>query len=146
MFSILLCISEGDVPSFQLCLHYPSGECGGLSLIFCVVFCRSLFVLFIFGHCVVWYLQILNHRVCNQINTMGATSGAGPVYPFGAHEFTPVFSGVRITRSLVLYVCFVDHCLSFCPFSFGHCVVFLQFTDSDYPLVSSNSSSNYKYI
>ena len=36
----------------------------------------------------------------------------------------PVFSGVRITRSLVLYVCFVDRCLSLCPFSFGHCVVF----------------------
>ena len=35
----------------------------------------------------------------------------------------PVFSGVRVTRSLVLYVCFVDRCLSFCPFSFGHCVV-----------------------
>ena len=37
----------------------------------------------------------------------------------------PGFSGVRVTRSLVLYVCFVDHCLSFCTFSFGHCVVFL---------------------
>jgi hypothetical protein len=35
----------------------------------------------------------------------------------------PVYSGVRFTRSLVLYVCFVDHCLSFCTFSFGHCVV-----------------------
>jgi hypothetical protein len=35
----------------------------------------------------------------------------------------PVFSGVHVTRSLVLYVCFVDHCLSFCTFSFGHCVV-----------------------
>ena len=34
----------------------------------------------------------------------------------------PVFSGVRVTRSLVLYVCFVDRCLSFFPFSFGHCV------------------------
>jgi hypothetical protein len=33
----------------------------------------------------------------------------------------PVFSGVRVTRSLVVYVCFVDRCLSFCPFSFGHC-------------------------
>ena len=31
----------------------------------------------------------------------------------------PVFSGVRVTRSLVLYVCFVDRCLSFCTF----CVV-----------------------
>jgi hypothetical protein len=36
----------------------------------------------------------------------------------------PVFSGVRVTRSLVLYVCFVDRCLSFCTLSFGHCVVY----------------------
>ena len=35
----------------------------------------------------------------------------------------PVFSGVRVTRSLVLGACFVDRCLSFCTFSFGHCVV-----------------------
>jgi hypothetical protein len=34
-----------------------------------------------------------------------------------------IFRGVRVTRSLVLYVCFVDICLSFCSFSFGHCVV-----------------------
>jgi hypothetical protein len=33
------------------------------------------------------------------------------------------FSGVRVTRSLVLCVCFVDRCLSFCTFSFGNCVV-----------------------
>ena len=35
----------------------------------------------------------------------------------------PVFIWVSVTRSLVLCVCFVDHCLSFCTFSFGHCVV-----------------------
>ena len=34
----------------------------------------------------------------------------------------PVFSGVHVTRSLVLCVCIVDRCLSFCPFSFAHCV------------------------
>jgi hypothetical protein len=34
-----------------------------------------------------------------------------------------VFSGVRVTRSLVLSLCFVDRCLSFCTFSFSHCVV-----------------------
>ena len=34
-----------------------------------------------------------------------------------------IFSGVRVTRSLNVYVCFVDRCLSFCTFSFGHCVV-----------------------
>jgi hypothetical protein len=38
-------------------------------------------------------------------------------------SLSPVFSGVRVTRSLVLCVCFVDRYLSFCPFSFGHCVV-----------------------
>ena len=35
----------------------------------------------------------------------------------------PVFSWVRVTRSLALYICFVDRCLPFCPFSFDHCVV-----------------------
>ena len=36
----------------------------------------------------------------------------------------PVFRGVRVTRSFVLCVCFVDRCfLFFCTFSFGHCVV-----------------------
>jgi hypothetical protein len=46
-----------------------------------------------------------------------------------------VFSGVRVTRCLVLCVCFVHRCLSFCPFSFGHFVArsVLRLTDSDYP-------------
>jgi hypothetical protein len=35
----------------------------------------------------------------------------------------PIVSGVRVARTLVLYVCFVDRCLSVCTFSFGHCVV-----------------------
>ena len=34
-----------------------------------------------------------------------------------------VFSEVPFTRLLVLCACFVARCLSFCPFSFGHCVV-----------------------
>ena len=32
------------------------------------------------------------------------------------------YIGVPVTRSLVLYVCFVDRCLSFCTFSFGLCI------------------------
>ena len=49
------------------------------------------------------------------------------------HWFTHrVFSGV--TQSLALYVCFVDCCLSFCTFSFGHCVVCSSLIyDSNYP-------------
>ena len=34
-----------------------------------------------------------------------------------------ICGGVRVTRSLVLYLCFVDRCLSFCTFSFDHFVV-----------------------
>ena len=37
----------------------------------------------------------------------------------------PVFNGVRVTRSFVLSVCYVNRCLSFCPFSVVHCVVVL---------------------
>ena len=56
----------------------------------------------------------------------GATSEAGTAYPSAA-------PGVRVTRSLVLCVCFVDRCLPFCPFLFA--IVFsvvLRFTDSHY--------------
>jgi hypothetical protein len=51
----------------------------------------------------------------------------------------PVFSGIRVTRSLALYVCFVERCLSF--FFWPLCCLF--FSDIRIlitPLVSSNSS------
>ena len=45
-----------------------------------------------------------------------------------------VFSGVRVTRSLILCVCFVDRCLSFVLFLMANVLsVFLRYTDSDYP-------------
>ena len=37
-----------------------------------------------------------------------------PTLP-GQQSSPPVFSGVRVTQSLVLCVCFVDCCLSFWP-------------------------------
>jgi len=50
---------------------------------------------------------------------------------------SPVFSGVRITQSLVL-------CVMFCRSLFVLLAivlsVLLRFTDYDYPLISSNSS------
>jgi hypothetical protein len=58
---------------------------------------------------------ITYHWICNQINTC-TTSGTGATYLSRAPEFTPVFNWVCVTRSLVLCVCFVDHCLSFCHF------------------------------
>jgi hypothetical protein len=42
-----------------------------------------------------------------------------------------VFSGLCVTLSLVLCVCFVDRCLSFCPFLLAIVLsVLLRFTDS----------------
>ena len=46
-----------------------------------------------------------------------------------------VFNGVRATRSLILCVCFVDRCLSFCTWFFLAIVlsVLFRYIDSDYP-------------
>jgi uncharacterized RDD family membrane protein YckC len=48
---------------------------------------------------------------------------------------------VRVTRSLVVCVCFVDRCLSFCPFSFWPlcCLFFFDLPILITPLLSSNS-------
>ena len=40
------------------------------------------------------------------------------------YKYTLVF---RVTWSLVLCVCLVDCCLSFCTFSFGHCLVYSSY-------------------
>ena len=57
------------------------------------------------------------HRVCNYINTMGATGGAGTAYPSGVPMFTLSFSRCRVTRALVSCVCLADRCLSFYPYT-----------------------------
>ena len=62
-----------------------------------------------------------------------ATSGAETVYPPRDLSSPPVFSGVRVTLPLVLCVCFVDRCLSCCPFSVDELSVLRRSTDSDYP-------------
>ena len=51
------------------------------------------------------------------------TSGTESAYTSGTPEVTSSFSGVRVVRSLVVCVCFVDRSLSFYPFSLGNCVV-----------------------
>ena len=59
----------------------------------------------------------------------------------------PVFSGVRVTRSLVLYVCFPDRCLSFLCFYFWPlCCLFFDIRFLIAPLVSSNSSCELQEI
>ena len=61
---------------------------------------------------------IINYsRVCNMSSMTCATCGAGHAFPSEAHDFTPCFSGVHVTRFLVLP-------LVFCPFWFLYCVSF----------------------
>ena len=59
----------------------------------------------------------------------------------------PIFSGIRVTRSLVLYVCFVDRCLSFCTFFFWPlcCLFIFDMQILITHLVSSNSSYIFIY-
>jgi hypothetical protein len=57
----------------------------------------------------------------------------------------PVCSGVSVTQSLVLCVCFVNRCLFFCTFFIWPlcCLFFFDARILVTPLVSSNSSSKF---
>ena len=54
----------------------------------------------------------------------------------------PVYRGVRVTRSVVLYLCIVDSRLTFCSLSFWPlcCLFVFDIRLLITPLVSSNSS------
>jgi hypothetical protein len=70
------------------------------------------------------YFPPILHYMQHILILTDAISGAcRNCLPFRSTWVHPGFSGVRVTRSLVLYLCFVDRCLSFCTFSFGHCVI-----------------------
>ena len=64
----------------------------------------------------IYWIKVISVLAQTQVHIASKAFWAGTAYPSGAPEFTPVFSWVRVTRSLVLYVCFVGHCLSFCTF------------------------------
>ena len=74
------------------------------------------------------------YRVCNYINMTGGTSGAGSATLPDHPSSSPVFSEVRVTRFLVMYVCFVERCLSFCTFIFKplYCLSLCHSLASDY--------------
>jgi hypothetical protein len=87
------------------------------------------------------FLRLYNEESC-------VTSGAGSAYPSRAPAFTPGFSGVRVTRSLVLCVMFFRLLfVLFVLFLLAIVLsVLLRYTYSDYPfgifkihLISSNA-------
>ena len=75
------------------------------------------------------------HRIFNQINTTGATSGAGTIYPSGAPEFIPSFQWDSCYSIFSLMCMF---CRSLCVLVLLAIVlaVLLRFTDSDYTFTS----------
>ena len=74
------------------------------------------------------------HRICNQINTTGTTSGAGTANPSGAPEFTPGFQWGFVLLDLYFYVYVLQ--IVVCPFVLFLLAivlsVLLRYTDSDY--------------
>ena len=87
---------------------------------------------------------MIYHRVSNYINTTGNTNGAETSYPSRVTEFTPgscysVFSGVRVTRSLVLGVMFCRSLFVLLSFFFWPlCCLSFDLRIPITPLVSSN--------
>ena len=69
------------------------------------------------------------HRICNNSDTTGVTSGTGTVYPSGAPMLTPVCSVVRVTRSFVF--CVVFCIILFDLFLLAITLSVLHFTASD---------------
>ena len=61
-----------------------------------------------------------------------ATSWTGTAYASGELEFRPGFPWGSCYSIFSFMWCFVDRCLSLCPFYFGHYVVCFRLTESDY--------------
>jgi len=94
-----------------------------------------------YGTDIVYLFDMTYHRVSNKSNMTGAICTAGTSIPSGAHEFTPVFSGVRIARSLALCVMYCRSFFVLLSFFFLWSLYGLSFFDLRLlitPLVSSN--------
>jgi hypothetical protein len=65
----------------------------------------------LFLQCDIWGIIHVPWQYKNSVIIKVATGGADTAYPSAAHVFTPGFSGVRVTRSLVF-------CVSLCRSSF----------------------------
>ena len=96
------------------------------SMIFCLDFGTVVRVCYVFNTC--YYYDSLHSWPITGPVVSRVTRRVSPVeqelLTFLEHLSSPPdLSRVIVTRYLVLCVCFVDRCLSFCTFSFGHCVV-----------------------
>jgi hypothetical protein len=72
-------------------------------------------------------------------NRTGVTCEAGTANHSGAHVFIPVFSGVRLTRSLVFYVKFCRSLFVLFAIMF---YILLRFATSNYPFGNCSIPNN----
>ena len=84
------------------------------------------------------FMYFCTHEIINLFISTDRSS-----FPNNKISIFTGFSEVRVTQSLVLCVCFVDRCLSFCTFSFWPlwCLFFFDLWMLITNLVYSNSSS-----
>ena len=130
--SFILLISSLNIPRYICwCLFVYSGVQHMLSCVcaqFVVVLCTQFFLMVHLRLPLLCSLTFIIQTQVMQTNDIvyqrqiSLVEQELPTLP--EHLSSPsVFSAIRVTRSLVLCVCFVDRCLSFCTVSFGHCVV-----------------------
>ena len=111
--SQLLCVVRSKFDIFVFSLSITGTDCKNVVLLVLVVF-RTYIVS---GYVLVCEYKYLNSTHLRQFSNIRVISYCSALFELR------VFRGVRVTRTLVLCVYFVDRCLSFCTFSFGHCVV-----------------------
>ena len=84
----------------------------------------------------------ISHKSCHERNseywmyytTQFRCNTSLECHTFPEHQSpSPVLSGFRVTRSVVLCACFVERCLPFCTFYFVVLSVLLWYRNSDYP-------------
>jgi len=81
-----------------------SEVCVPRSLVFWVVICRSLFVLFLLAivFSVLWFTDT-DYPLCNKSNTTGANREAGIAYPSRNLSSPPIFDWVCVAQSFVFF-------------------------------------------
>ena len=83
------------------------------------------------------------HWVFNKSSTMGTTSGAVIMYPFGVHEFSPPTHTFKWGSHCSVFS-FIVHCL-FVLYLLDIVLHVLRCTASEYPLVSPNTFCLYMF-
>ena len=114
-----LCNKQNSSLLYYLRHHSLPGQ-----RLFSGVHALLMFIVFIYVYwCPAQFPYISDDVMSFKSNMTGVTSEAGTANPSGAPKFTLGFLWDS-SCSIFSFLCSVlVHCLSFCPLSFGHCIV-----------------------